>query len=476
MVFHAIRSVSLAVLAAAAASTPTTAQGMTLGGGVGNSAALGDLNGDGRGDYLEIVFFPGTFVPHDGATGAVIPYLIRSFGSNDIYVAVGDMDGDGRDDVAYHASATGTSTVLSGADGSTLWTGSDPVLGGCDLDGDGRSDLFVRTVGATDVTTWIRSSRTGLALFSHVEPLGTSDLYALRSLGDENGDGHADALLVVSNVLTGGESAVGVIHGPDGSLTGWAVSRRLHPAGDIDVDGATDILQAPEPLSGLAPVVVRGGSHTTLWTFAIDSIAAAIGDVDGDGVADMATFALTGNRTWSGATQLQLPGATFVAIPRPLGDIDGDGRSECADNSILYQWNDPALPIASRMLRRGVPGTTSSGRKPTIVTRGHCGLGSTVWFDVRGCEPNSLVAFAIGEAATADLAPLGAPGNHSYTTLLGLQALLADGFGLAKLTAVMPTTPSLLGATASVQAATFDPAANALGLVTSNAIDLTTTN
>lgn len=40
----------------------------------------------------------------------------------------------------------------------------------------------------------------------------------------------------------------------------------------------------------------------------------------------------------------------------------------------------------------------------------------------------------------------------------------------------MPASPSLLGTSLSLQAVVVDAAANALGLVTSNAIDLSTNN
>jgi hypothetical protein len=85
----------------------------------------------------------------DGATGAIS--WTRDFeGNPDV---AGDVDGDGVDDVLIgHQSCvqgctdTGA-TILSGADGSSIWTraslvGEHLVAASADIDGDGADDLF----------------------------------------------------------------------------------------------------------------------------------------------------------------------------------------------------------------------------------------------------------------------------------------------------------------------------------------------
>ena len=52
----------------------------------------------------------------------------------------------------------------------------------------------------------------------------------------------------------------------------------------------------------------------------------------------------------------------------------------------------------------------------------------------------------------------------------------ANADGIAQHQVTMPVSPTLLGASISLQSVVVDPLANALGLVTSNAIDLTTNN
>lgn len=57
-----------------------------------------------------------------------------------------------------------------------------------------------------------------------------------------------------------------------------------------------------------------------------------------------------------------------------------------------------------------------------------------------------------------------------------ITVLPTDPNGLAAYSLPIPASAALLGAMASVQAAAVDPAANSLGLVTANAIDLTIAN
>lgn len=452
------------------------AQAMTLGGFLGFASAVGDVTGDGRADYATQQSLSGviTWQVRDGTTGALVSYLATPWATLDRFFGVGDVNGDGQDDVCWFQNAMQQSTIRSGADGSTLLSlASSTVEGGADIDGDGLGDLLVTTIGpGGSADTWIRSSRTGTSLFSYLWSTSSglvSNHWVV--LGDENGDGFDDAG-IASSSYSGGASLGLLVHGPDGSQTALGLMGG-EPCGDVDGDGATDVLANFNAGFNPFPYVLAGGSHATIWSLAPGQTIHGVGDVDGDGHVDLAVITVSPASTavYSGATHLPLAGV-LTAQPIPLGDLDGDGRVECTVNGFRCEWVDPAAPIASRMLRRGHGGTTSSGRKPTIVTRGHCGLGHTIWFDLRGNEPNSLVAFAFGDAVDIDLASLGAPGNRSYTTVVDAIPLLADAHGVVTRSVVMPVAPALLGVGTSVQAATFDPAANALGLVTSNAIDL----
>jgi len=176
----------------------------------------------------------------------------------------------------------------------------------------------------------------------------------------------------------------------------------------------------------------------------------------------------------SGATLTLLPGSS-VAPHSSVGDIDGDGRVELSNGAAAsLQWNDPSLPVASRLVRRGASGTTSLGTKLRMQTRGSAAMGRPVFFDVRGMLPNGIALFFLGSAVDVDLAPIGGAGNRLLATPNGSVGMLANATGLAVQSFTMPVDPSLLGGSVATQVALFDPAANPLAFVFSNAIDVHT--
>ena len=460
--------------------SPVAAQSMVTGRYLPAWASrIGDVDGNGRDDMLTRQQNALTGNPEyrivDVPTNTTLWYLLRPapFGGLPAYDGIGDYDGDGRDDLAYWD--TSSCEIVSGADGSTLATLSQPnttVCGGADFDGDGRADLMLMHFN----TATIVSARTGLPLFQRNSAVGTL-CFSISPAGDENGDGYEDAALVTF-VVGLPYAMMEIVRGPLGVSAGaW---NNTKPVGDVTGDGNADFLSAPHPsVLAVAPFVLAGGSLTNAWTvpgLPHTGYATVPQDVDGDGFADLAISDGSTVQLLSGATHAPLPGVVPTQLPVPQGDLDGDGRAESTITGLRYEWVDPALPIVSRMVRRGTPGTTSLATRPMLVTRGHCGLGRTAFFDMRGGLPNGLVLLVYGAAIDIDVSSLGAPNNRCYTSLAGAFAFVTDGGGVAQYQATMPVTPSLLGASLSLQSIVVDAAANPLGLVTSNAIDITTNN
>jgi hypothetical protein len=97
---------------------------------------------------------------------------------------------------------------------------------------------------------------------------------------------------------------------------------------------------------------------------------------------------------------------------------------------------------------------------------------------VLDASPGALLVLALGTVETgtwagltlpADLALLGAPGCFVSIDVAGAWYSIAAGDGSAQFPFVVPNTPQVLGEWIRFQGAAFDPQANALGLVTSQA-------
>lgn len=442
--------------------------------------AVGDVDADGRDDYAGTL--TGNLVVHSGATGLPIPYMTRPAAGLG-YSGAGDTNADGHDDLVW---LNVTATVLSGADGTVLhtWSPTTPfvnftsVVGGADFDADGFGDVVL--VSGNQLHE-VRSGRTGQILYSLV----AGGLFAPTTvfLGDSNGDGYEDLSIAVLSL-----GVMHVVRGPDFSVT---VNAAASPRGigDLNCNGATDT--ATRPAGGTTTTFVDGATGLPIGSLPYATFQAPnlvpLRDVDGDGHDDLLAWMPAQSFPPAPAFAEVISGRTLLAQPGPanlfanaLGDLDGDGRFEAwvgvAGTPTIVEWVDPAFPIVSRLTRRGSSGTGSNGHKPRLTTRGSCALGKPVFFDLRGTVPSGLSLLLLGGPLDIDLTFLGAPGNHLYANPDGALLLLSDTNGLAVQSFTMPLSPSLLGSMVSVQAAAWDPVANAWGFVYSNAIDVATNN
>ena len=259
-------------------------------------------------------------------------------------VAMGDFNGDGFDDVvsgaprtsqlAVHEGAVfyapghaGTameligpvSSIHSGQTGSNF--GSSVAFAG-DVDGDGYSDLLV---GAPDFP--IPSNVSGKAFLFRGGPTGIDSVAAwsmdgqhtldrfgacVSSAGDLNRDGYADIAVGAPDALNqagvvqlylGGSTTGGLATTPCFTITGAApgdqLGKSIAAAGDVNKDGYDDVLIGAPGAGGNGKVyLVLGGTTQPFQSIAyttglpagsrFGSSVAGMGDINGDGQADVA--------------------------------------------------------------------------------------------------------------------------------------------------------------------------------------------
>jgi hypothetical protein len=295
---HAVLASSIAILSTAplaSAGTPFHAPYRVFPTGFTPSAvSVADLDGDGILDLVahvatRIVVMPGV---SDGTYGAPVPV---SFPGNVCgRIAIGDVTGDGRSDLVFADCGASAMVVLPGLGGGTFGSAGVTATGSAssqfaagDFDGDGRADV-------------------ACARYGH--PV---------SLLHGNADG---TFRIGASVPMGS--------GPDAVRVA-----------DFDRDGDLDLAAL---VDGSIAVVLGVGDGTfqpaTLWDPLVDpsTESLVVGDIDGDGVVDLAAFGFPQFETTSFYSLLRGIGDGTFATPESYykqtgtvhgeGDVNGDGR------------------------------------------------------------------------------------------------------------------------------------------------------
>lgn len=342
------------------AKTPFGAQGNTFAtpldfaAGKGALAvAVGDLNGDGRADFVTADSKAGTVsIALSTATGLLLPAVQKlTGGTKPVSIALGDFDGVNGPDIAVTNATTGTVGILLN-DGTgnfggatTLAVGKTPgVLRASDLDGDGDIDLAA-IVGGSKVAL---VKNTGGATFAAPTTFPSGALKA-KDLALADLDGDSDLDLAVLH--TGGQLTT---HVNDGTATFATPTTTKVGAGaialalaDFNGDGKLDAAVTHNSVSRFVAVLLGKGDASFLpmlrVTYPLAAKASAIvaSDFDGDGLADLAIANSVGGRVnvlrslgssgFARALELSLddmPARKLSALA--LGDFDGDGRVDLA--------------------------------------------------------------------------------------------------------------------------------------------------
>jgi hypothetical protein len=331
-----------------------------------------DFNGDGFGDLTvgvqetgaptanEVRFFPGgpqglASTPAQTLTGSI--FSAQEAGS------AGDLDGDGFADLVvwnspqlglaglqsstvtvYRGGSAGLSSPVTFAAPDVVFGNQMRVLSAGDVNGDGYGDLLV---GGANVAELFLGGPTGVSttpveMLAPPTPAGVApDARWPIGNGDFNGDGHPDAVIsgLSGGLLYDGDGQTLVAHPEVPLPEGFGAL-----AGDFNGDGFADLASYAIMTGG------PNGPITSFQAIAGEYFYQGVGDVNGDGFSDvLSTVAAVvgveeGDRVYFGGqtacTSTACP--TFVPLFVPghlngaeaaegakgLGDVNGDGFAD----------------------------------------------------------------------------------------------------------------------------------------------------
>jgi hypothetical protein len=349
------------------------------------SVVAADVNGDGRAEgvlatsfYFDAAhdykLYVHDFVPGQaGPTVTVLPTALQY--GDAAPMATADVDGDGYADVLLGTSS-GVQVFRGSAGG--LLPGGTPVatpgevrdLVAAELTGDSHPDLLVAvrsSTGSGDLVLLLPG--VGDGTFGAAETLDTTaDVFSAVATGDLDGDGHAEVVvldrtqvrvLTDYGLLAGGApgnwdySASATL-----STNGWGTHSVA--VGDVTGDGLADVVvtvDANQPNSAVLVLASTGhglAAQQGLTSYDIPSAVVAT-DLDRDGRTDLVVahggwnelgvYRGTAAGTLGSETLFPIPYASdYPSRALAVGDVTGDGRPDV----LLADYNNGLVLLRGR--------------------------------------------------------------------------------------------------------------------------------
>jgi hypothetical protein len=356
-----------------------------------NQPVVGDVNGDGIPDVVEVLGNGGGIAVLLGnGDGTFQPAKITTVGSGWNYLALGDFNGDGKLDVVMTTGGQDIAVLLGKGDG----TFAEPVqynagsstyaIAVGDFDGDGKLDLAVTNINIASVSILLGN---GDGTFQPPATFATGNYPGAVATADVNGDGKLD--LVVANSQ---DATVSVLLGngngtfqsqqtyPTGSQLYYAVTIAI---GDVNGDNKPDLVVNNYYDSTFTVLTGNGdGTFGTEPPFSTPSnpTSVALGDLNGDGILDLAIGGADGSTSVSignGDGTFQTPvvygsgtGSAWAAI----ADLNGDGRPDIVFTNNQSSVNGTSTVLINRVTQTAtLTGVTLPGVSADIVNSTYSG-------------------------------------------------------------------------------------------------------
>ena len=344
-------------------ATSFTAQTNFTAGSGSQSISIGDLDGDGKADLVTANNFASSLsVLRNTSTIGTVSFAAKTDFAYSIptSVSIADVDGDGKQDmIATSANLNvvsvyrNTSTVgtISFATKVDFNTGPNPqAIAFGDMDGDGKMDLVVSNGNSSTVSVLRNTGTIGTISFAAKLDMLTGVFGLIPyiiSIGDLDGDGKVDLAIANSN------NSIGIIRNTStpGALSFSAtvnfaagVQPRSLAIGDLDGDGKADLAVTNSSDNTISLFRNTSTAGTISFVAKVDITASSgpysvsFGDINGDGLIDMAvanansnTVSVFGNTSTVGSISFAAR-SDFATNTGPrsvaLGDLDGDGKLE----------------------------------------------------------------------------------------------------------------------------------------------------
>lgn len=391
--------------------------------------AAADMNDDGKLDVIVSTVSEGSrelrVLLGDG-TGTfnsddsrIVPLEFQTYG-----VASGDFNEDGEADVAAVSVDNRLSILLGDGSGAlataaSFATGAGPrALDVADIDHDGHLDVVVGNSSGSDLSVFLGDGHASFSAPTSV-PVGVAPATVL--LRDVDGDGLLD--VIAANTGSADVSiARGKANGRFGRARHFFVGIRLVTVAvsDFDEDGRGDIggVSLGTDISHLSVLFGEAGRLRALESLfpGTPGTTLATGDIDGDGVADLAInfgdeiihlVRAAGPAGFDEVGSLDI-GAT--AAPLVLADVNRDGRNDVIAGAV-------SVALARADGSFAPPVQIASVEGASILASGDFDRDGLVDIAAVATGSSSLViCFGHGDGTFDDAATITLPGKASGLT------------------------------------------------------------